>query len=82
MKKKRDQAVRCKEATTYVCEYLDEQVDSPRCRQIRKHLQECPDCTAYLYGLKKTITLYRALPNPRVSQSTHNKLFAALNLDS
>ena len=81
MKTKRERAVRCKEVTKHVCEHLDEKMDSPRCRQIRKHLQECPDCTAYFDVLKKTIKLYRTLPDPRVPQPAHKKLFAVLKLD-
>jgi len=81
MKTKRELAVRCEEVTKHVCEHLDEQMDSPRCRQLRKHLQECPDCTAYLDGLKKTIKLYRNISTPRVSQSVHKELLAALKLD-
>jgi len=81
MKTKHERAVRCKEATKHVCEHLDEEMDSPRCRQIRKHLQECPDCTAYLDGLKKAIKLYRTIPNPHVPHSAHKKLFAVLKLD-
>jgi hypothetical protein len=81
MKTKRERAVHCKEVTKHVCEHLDEKMNSPRCRQIRKHLQGCPDCTAYLDGLKKTIELYRNISNPRVPQSAHKKLFAALKLE-
>jgi predicted anti-sigma-YlaC factor YlaD len=81
MKTKRKRAVRCEEVTKHVCEHLDEQMDSPRCRQIRKHLQGCPDCTAYLDGLKKMIKLYRTTPNPHVPRSAHKKLFAVLKLD-
>ena len=81
MKTKRERAVRCKEVTKHVCEHLDEKMDSPRCRQLRKHLRECPDCTAYLDGLKRTIKLYQTISDPPVSQFAHKKLFAVLKLD-
>jgi hypothetical protein len=81
MKTNRVQAIRCNEVIKHVCEHLDEKMNSPQCRQIRKHLQECRDCTAYLNGLKKTIELYRTISNPRLSESAHRKLFAALKLE-
>ena len=81
MKSNRVKAIRCKEVTKHVCEHLDEKMNSPRCRQIRRHLQECPDCIAYLDGLKKTIKLYRNISNPRIPKSAHRKLIAALKLE-
>lgn len=56
MKKKR---IRCIEVVRHVCDNLDEGLNSPRCREIRRHLQKCPNCTAYLDSLKKTVYLFR-----------------------
>lgn len=72
--------MKCKSVYEYICENLDADMNSPRCRKIKKHLEECPDCTAYLDSLKKTIILYRAEKGPRLSSSAHKRLFKILDL--
>jgi anti-sigma factor RsiW len=66
--------MKCREVYLHVCDNLDEDIRSPRCRQIRKHLETCSDCTAYLHSLKATVTLYRSVPSPSVSRIAHARL--------
>ena len=70
----------CKDVAKHVCEHLDEKVHEEYCREIRKHLAECPNCTAYLDSLKKTIRLYRSTPQPHVPAKARKKLYAVLKL--
>lgn len=63
MKKHR---VRCGNVVRYICDNLDEGLNSRRCREIRRHLKNCPNCTAYLDSLKKTVSLYKSVRNPRL----------------
>jgi len=79
MKKSR-RPVACSEIFRHICENLDQNLDSPECRDIRRHIEDCPDCVAYLDSLKKTVKLYREYPNPAVPAGVHRKLFAVLNL--
>lgn len=58
----------------HVCENLDQQLNSAKCRQIKKHLGKCPDCAAYLRSLKTTVALYRRYPAPSLSAKTKKKL--------
>jgi len=51
----------------YICQNLDQDLDSPKCRAIRKHLTGCADCMTYLDSLKKTIALYKNSPVPPIS---------------
>ena len=81
MKTRRVRIVRCRDVAKHLCENLDEQINARLCREIRKHLQECPDCTAYLDSLRKTITLYRNVPCPRVPNSARKTLYAVLKLE-
>ncbi len=74
--------MKCKGVYQYICENLDADMNSPRCREIRKHIEACPDCTAYLDSLKKTITLYRAEKGPKLSASAHKRLFKILDMTS
>ncbi len=77
MKKKR---VRCADVAKHLCGDLDERINSRACRALKKHLEHCPNCTAYLDSLKKTITLYREYPVPRLPSSRRKELMAVLKL--
>jgi predicted anti-sigma-YlaC factor YlaD len=79
MKKK---TMRCPEVLEHICEELDAQISSAKCREIKRHLQECPNCTAYLDSLKKTIRLYKTYPARKVPQKARKELFSVLNLKS
>jgi len=71
----------CRQAHKHICESLDEKIDSPRCRAIKKHLEECPNCRHYLKSVKKTVKLYKKLPCPDLSTESRKKLFSALKAD-
>lgn len=81
MKTKTGRAVHCDEVTKYICENLDEQVNSPRCRAIKKHLQSCAACSKNLADLKKVVLLYRHESIPRLTRSAEKRLFKALKLE-
>lgn len=70
--------MKCTDVYLHICDNLDQDINSPRCRQIKKHLATCPDCRAYLDSLKKTVALYRAVPAPRAPRSAHAGLLKAL----
>ena len=80
MKTKSVNKLRCNEVAKYVCENLDEHLNSRKCRAIKKHLQTCPKCTKQLDSLKKTVFLYRNCPTPSLSKQDHEKLMAVLSL--
>lgn len=79
MKTKTVNKLRCSEVAKYVCENLDEQLNSRKCRAIKKHLQTCTKCTQQLDSLKKTVFLYRNCPVPGISEQSHKKLIAGLS---
>jgi hypothetical protein len=60
----------CKQALKHVCDNLDSSLNSRKCREIRRHLEACPDCRAYLDSLKQTISLYRNYPIPKAPHIT------------
>jgi anti-sigma factor RsiW len=70
--------MKCTDVYLHICDNLDQDINSPRCRAIKKHIASCPDCMAYLESLKTTVTLYRALPAPRVPRTAHANLLRAL----
>lgn len=72
--------MKCKSVYEYICENLDADMNSAKCRAIKKHLAACPDCAAYLDSLKKTILLYKREPGPRVPLSVHRRLFKKIDI--
>ena len=71
--------MKCEKVYLHICDHLDEDINSARCRQIKQHLAECPNCSAYLNSLKQTITLYRALPSPQIPSGVHRELFKTIS---
>jgi hypothetical protein len=80
MKTKSVNKLRCNEVAKYVCENLDEHLNSRKCLAIKKHLQTCPKCSTQLNSLKKTVFLYRNCPTPILTTKDHEKLMAGLSL--
>jgi anti-sigma factor RsiW len=70
--------MKCDDIYIHICDSLDENLASPRCRAIRKHLEKCPGCRSYLSSLKTTIALYRAAPAPGIPAAAHRNLFKAI----
>jgi predicted anti-sigma-YlaC factor YlaD len=68
----------CTEAYRFICDNLDQDLNSPRCRRIRSHLAGCTECRTLLDSVKKTVRLYRMMPVPRVPSSLHNTLVRAV----
>lgn len=78
MKKK---TVHCPDVLDHICEELDTKLTSAQCQEIKRHLKKCPNCTAYLDSLRKTIKLYASYPDPHLPQKARKQLFAVLKLE-
>ncbi|MBI3787476.1 MAG: zf-HC2 domain-containing protein [Ignavibacteriales bacterium] len=70
----------CSDVVKHICDELDQKLNSKQCREIKKHLAKCPNCTAYLDSMTKTVRLYKLQPNPSVPQKSRKKLYAVLKL--
>ena len=79
MKTKKSKTISCQDVANYICENLDEKINSPLCREIKKHLHTCPDCSANLLTLKKTVQFYRRYPTPKLSRLCHKELISKLS---
>ena len=42
-----------------ICDYLGGDLDSPFCKEVRDHLDSCPECKIYLDSIKQTVYLFR-----------------------
>ena len=81
MKKTHRHTIQSKSGYRHICDNLDADLNSQKCREIKAHIKKCKNCTAYLDSLKKTIRLYRTYPVPTVPAKTEKKLFAAISLE-
>ena len=70
----------CHDVLNHICEELDTRLTSAKCRELKRHLEQCPNCTAYLDSLRKTIRLYSSAPNPRLPRKARKQLFVVLKL--
>lgn len=71
MKMRKEQ---CKKILRFICFNLDENIHSKRCASIKKHMEECSDCTAFLESLKKTVAFYRNYPVPAISKKEKKEI--------
>ncbi len=42
-----------------VCDFLGGDLDSPVCKEIKAHLESCPECSVYVDSIKRTVHLYK-----------------------
>ncbi len=71
--------VSCKEVMNHICDNLGEELNSPKCAAIKKHLDECPDCIQYFNSVEKTIEFYK-LYNMEFNNDAHSRLMNVLGL--
>jgi len=71
----------CKKVYQHICESLDEDLGTPRCRAIKLHVDSCPNCKAYMASLKKTIRLYRSMPFTRTPRAAHTRLLEVIEAE-
>lgn len=71
----------CGKVYHYICENLDERLDSPRCRRIRAHLETCAQCREYLASLKTTVRLFQLLPVPGLPAGVHRRVMRSIEAE-
>lgn len=72
--------ITCKEVANHICESLGEELNSPKCREIKKHLENCEYCRDYFSSVEKTIDFYRKY-DIEIPKEAHNRLMDCLGLD-
>lgn len=71
---------KCKPFVERLCDALGEDLNSPVCRELKEHLEGCPECSLQIDTVKRTVEIYRAIPGQRVSADMEKRLLARLNL--
>ena len=49
----------CKEVMSHICDNLGEELDSPKCIEIKAHLETCENCRHYFKSVETTIQFYK-----------------------
>lgn len=54
--------------------YIDDELPSEICRELRRHLGSCPNCEVFVASLRDTVMLCRHRPTPQLSASDRSAL--------
>jgi anti-sigma factor RsiW len=74
-----DKAI-CRHLLGDLSDYIDGDVSDEMCAEIERHLAECADCRAVVDTLRKTVLLYRELPQPDLPSDARQRLYKSLDL--
>ena len=72
--------ITCKEVMKHICDTLGEDLQSERCLNIKKHLDECSGCKNYFETVELTIDYYTKY-NVKMPDGVHERLMKFLDLD-
>lgn len=59
----------CLDLLRQLSAYIDDELPSDICREIRKHLGNCPNCEVFILSLRQTVILCRHRPVPPLKSS-------------
>ena len=76
----KDNKINCKEVMSHICDSLGEDLNSPKCLNIKAHLDNCPSCQKYFDSVDSTITFYKKY-NVELDNEGHQRLLSVLGLD-
>lgn len=57
----------CVDLLRQLSDYIDDELPSDICREIRRHLGACPNCEIFIASLRQTVTLCRHRPAPELT---------------
>ncbi len=69
---------RCKRLFAALSDYLDKELDAPKCEAIEKHMSGCSPCEAFLKSLEETVEQLRRADGGRIERREAEKVRAAL----
>ncbi len=72
----------CRHLLAALGDYLDGTLEEQICRELERHMAECPNCRVVVDTMRKMIYLYQMEASEEgVPAETRQRLFARLNLD-
>ncbi|MEE9430338.1 MAG: hypothetical protein V3V16_04810 [Melioribacteraceae bacterium] len=69
----------CKEVMSHICDSLGEDLDSPKCVNIKIHLDSCPTCQKYFDSVESTVHFYKKY-DVELDDEGHKRLLSILGL--
>ena len=70
----------CRELLGDLSAYLDGEASAEVCAEIRRHMADCKKCRVVVDTLRKTVSLYHAVPQPEMPEQTRERLYKVLDL--
>ena len=70
----------CRHLLMDLSDYLDGDLTEEICQEIESHMDSCVDCQVVIDTLKKSVFLYRQLPQPEFPEQARVRLYEALDL--
>ncbi len=67
-------AGRCLDILRQLSAYIDDELPSKICDELREHLGACPNCETFVASLRETVVLCRHQPTPHLSASARAEL--------
>jgi anti-sigma factor RsiW len=72
----------CRDMLGDLSAYLDGEASDEICAEIERHMAGCEDCRIVVDTLRKTVFLYRDLPQPELPHAARQRLYQALDLEA
>ncbi len=69
---------RCVDLLRQLSAYIDDELPSDICGEIRRHLGACPNCEVFIASLQQTVTLCRHRPAPELTSADRMKMRRAI----
>jgi anti-sigma factor RsiW len=57
----------CLDILRQLSAYIDDELPSQICKELRRHLGACPNCEVFVASLRDTVTLCRYCPTPSLT---------------
>jgi len=57
----------CLDLLRQLSAYIDDELPSDICLEVRRHLGACPNCEVFIASLQHTVTLCRHRPTPQLT---------------
>ncbi len=68
----------CVDLLRQLSAYIDDELPSDICTEIRQHLGACPNCEVFIASLKHTVTLCRHRPAPPLTSVDRKNMRRAI----
>jgi predicted anti-sigma-YlaC factor YlaD len=72
----------CRHLLDDLSDFLDGEASAEVCAEIERHLASCENCRVMVDTLRKTVILYRELPQPEIPPDARQRLYRSLDLEA